>query len=237
MKKILLILLVLFNFALSQSISLEDCFHSAEQNHPLMKQKSPINEITKNQIKNINTKWLPSMDLNLTATYQSDVTKLNIDLPPALSSSFVIPTPDKDTYKSEIEINQLLFDGGLISVQKELIKQDNKISLQQLETNFLQIKSTIAQVFYNLALLQKQSEILDTWHKDLLKNRELLSNLIENGVMEKSDIYELDIKISELLQQVAENKIYQENNRKILCELTGMEITPNIQLYVPDETQ
>ena len=231
--KITLMLLIIFSIGFSKTLSLEECFQLAEKNHPLMKQKTPINEITKNQLSNINTKWLPELNLNLLANYQSDVTKIEIDLPAVMAGTFDMPSPDKDSYKSEIELNQLLYDGGLISVQKELARQDNKISIQQLETNFQSIKSSIAMVYYNLLLLDKQKTILQTWLNDLEKNKKTLSNLIENGITEKSSIYEIKIKIHELNQQIDENRIYYENNLRSLSELVGTEVNNKVKIYIP----
>lgn len=183
--KIIILILTLVSVGFSQMLSLEECFQLAEKNHPIMKQKSPINEITKSQLANMKVKWLPSFDLYLSATYQSDVTHIDIDLPPAMAGTFDIPSPDKDNYKSEIEINQLIYDGGLISVQKELIKQDNKISLQQVETSFQTLKFSISNVYYNLLMLETQKIILESWLADLMNNKEVLTQLIKNGMREK----------------------------------------------------
>jgi len=233
--KIILTVLILVSLGFSQMLSLEECFQMAEKNHPIMKQKLPLNEITENELGNINTKWLPTFDLNLSATYQSDVTSIDIELPPAFAGSVDIPSPDKDNYKSEIEINQLLYDGGLISVQKELAKQDNKISLQQIETNFQSIKNSIVKVYYNLLILDAQKIILETWLADLENTKVTLENLIKNGVAEKSSQYEIEIRIHKLGQQIEENVIYKNNNLRILGELIGQKIDAEIILYLPKD--
>ncbi|MBN2281056.1 MAG: TolC family protein [Candidatus Marinimicrobia bacterium] len=233
--KLLIFFLAWVSVGFAQWLSLEECFQLAEKNHPMMKQKTPINEITKNQLTNINMKWLPTLDINLSSTYQSDVTSININLPPTLAGTFEIPSPDQDNYKSEIEINQLVFDGGLISVQKELAKQDNKISLQQLEVSFQSIKSSITYVFYNLLLLDAQKIILETWLADLENSKEIVNSLIANGLAEGFSLYEIEIKIHELQQQIDENKIYRQNNLEILGELIGEKIDDDILMYVPKD--
>ena len=235
--KMTLLIVTLVSVGFSQMLSLEQCFQMAEKNHPIMKQKSPINEITKKELQNINTKWLPTLDLNLSATYQSDVTSIDVNLPAAMAGSFNIPSPDKDNYKSEIEINQLIFDGGLVAVHKELIKQDNKISVQQLETNFQVIKNSITNVYYNLLILDAQKIILECWTADLENSKATLTSHINSGIADRSSIYEIDIKLHELSQQSEENKIFRENNLEILSELVGEKLDNMFTLYIPTESK
>ena len=238
MKKLQILLLTLFSLTslTGKNLTLEQCFQLAKKNHPLMKQKKPIQQIEKNHLTNINTKWLPTLDMTFSAIYQSDITQLDIKLPATLTAGFKIPQPDKDIYKSEIDIKQLLYDGGLISAEKKLIQQESKLALQNINLGFEKIKSAITQVFYNILLLEKQKKILESWHENLQKNHETMESLIKNGIKEKKDLYEIEIKIKELEQKIEENKIYKKNNFSILEELIGTTINSEIELYNPKLT-
>ncbi len=234
---LLFIFIFLNTPALGESLSLIDCFKMARENHPLMKQATPIKEITEKEQKNLNTNYLPQLNLKLNASYQSDVTQLDLELPPTMPATFDIPTPDQDIYKTELEINQLIFDGGLTAVQKELASQDKKISLQKIKTDFTEIKKAITEAYYNLILLKKQANILDSWQADLTASHQLMKNLINNGVKEESDLYEIDIQRKELEKQIDENNQLINNVVSTLSELTGTPMTKDIRVYKPTITK
>ncbi|MFP4548337.1 MAG: TolC family protein [Fidelibacterota bacterium] len=233
--KTFLLMALFLSPLMAENLTLEDCFRLAQKNHPVMKQKQPINQITEKELKNINTRWLPELNLTMNAGYQSDVTNIDITLPPAMAG-FSIPEPDKDMIKSELEISQMIYDGGLVAVQKELAMQDNKISLQKINTNFQDLKLAISEFYYNLLLLKKQKALLKSRQIDLEQSLTVMQNLVKSGVKESTDRYELAIKLHELRQTIAENSINMQNSRKILSQLIGQDINRDIVLFEPEIT-
>src|SRR5689334_11282147 len=95
------------------SISLQQAFTLAEQNYPLIHQKGLLKQTEQLSIQNLNSNYLPQLVVNGQATYQSDVTSVNIPLP-----NIKFPIPSKDQYKVTAEADQLLFDGGVNKAQK-----------------------------------------------------------------------------------------------------------------------
>lgn len=222
--KVLVAMLILTVVSIADDISLQQCFDIARKNHPVLKPNASFEKKKELELNNLKTKWLPSSKLNLLAKYQSNVTKLGISLPSAVIGTSSMPTPDKDSYSSEIELSQLLFDGGFTSVQKKLIIQENKISKQSQEVVFMEVKSFINQVFHNHIYLTKQKEILLAWEEDLKESKEFLTNLVNQGIKEKIDVVEIEIKLEELHQNLHENQIHADNNFNILKELVGEDI-------------
>src|ERR1700739_3077477 len=115
MKKLILISAVTFIsiFAEGQSsLTIDSCYARARQNYPLIKQTKDFN------ISNAAKGYLPQVNFNGQATYQSAVTSISITgLPPAFSG-LKFPTPTKDQFNVHGEVDQTIYDGGVIKQQK-----------------------------------------------------------------------------------------------------------------------
>src|SRR5215207_4106658 len=98
-------------------LTLEQANQLAQQNYPLIKQKDLVKQTTDITIANLNKQFLPQVSANGQATYQSDVTKIDVPLP-----GFKIEPPSKDQYKVLADVSQLVYDGGAITQRKELQK-------------------------------------------------------------------------------------------------------------------
>jgi hypothetical protein len=58
---------------------------------------------------------LPKIDLNLQATYQSDLTSLLISLP-----NITVNRPNKEQYRATLDVNQLIYNGGLTDANAKI---------------------------------------------------------------------------------------------------------------------
>ena len=61
--------------------------------------------------------YLPQIELNAQATYQSEVTSFPIKLP-----NVEVEPLSKDQYKATLDARQLIWDGGVIAKQREVLK-------------------------------------------------------------------------------------------------------------------
>src|SRR4051812_3525846 len=102
--------LILLSFRISsqqaKSLTIEQCYQLAKANYPLVKQMALIEKTKEYSVENAGKGYLPQININGQATYQSDVTKIPVSLP-----GVNIPTLSKSQYKLYGEINQLLTDG------------------------------------------------------------------------------------------------------------------------------
>ena len=135
-------------------LTLNDCYKLAEQNYPLIKQRELIGKTADYTIENIQKGYLPQLNINGQATYQSAVTAIPIKLP-----GFNIPTLSKDQYKLYGELSQVLYDGGEIKQQKQLQKTDEAVNQQQLEADLYQLKDRVNQLFFGVILLDEQLNV------------------------------------------------------------------------------
>ena len=135
-KLLLIALLLPVHLLMAQeAVTLEQCQNWARENHPVLKQLVLYQQILDLKNENNATSFLPQVNLNGQATYQSAVTKIGISLP-----NIKIPTVDKDQYKFYLDFKQTIWDGGL-SKAKELINNAEYAgNLQQAEVELYQVK-------------------------------------------------------------------------------------------------
>jgi outer membrane protein TolC len=106
-------MLPLITLAQTASLSLQKANELALQNYPLIKQRELVKQTTAFSIDNLSKGFLPQISLSGQASYQSEVTEIKVPIP-----GVTIDPPSKDQYKILADVNQLLYDGGVIKQQK-----------------------------------------------------------------------------------------------------------------------
>lgn len=226
----LLVIVMQVSFAYSQSaLSLEDCYTRATEVHPVSGDKVLLESMTLLKLKNHNASYYPLFNLYAQATYQSDVTSLDISVP-----GIDIPQPSKDQYKVAMEINQVIYDGGMTKSRKQLEKQQMEISLNQTEVTLYQLKESINSAFFTVLLLQEQKKILDLMTEILNERISVAKSAVENGIMMESDLLSLLAEQLKLRQQAVEIKINRETGLIILGEVLEQELEEYVVLEVPE---
>ena len=110
----LIVFLIIRIIAFSQvpdSVTLEYCYKQAETKYPLARQKELLAGSSELKAKNYGKNWLPQMNLNGSASLQSDVTAFAIPRfagLPAIES----PTISKDWYKLTLDLSQSIYEGS-----------------------------------------------------------------------------------------------------------------------------
>jgi len=157
MKKLLIILFLPVQLAFAQqSITLEECYQLARENHPILQNADIMQEITSLKKENIQVRSLPQISLNGQATYQSDVTKVDISMP-----NILIPTVSKDQYKMYTEIRQSIWDGGLTVINRQLEDAILRSNLSELEVELYKLNEQVAQAFFTVLAMRQQEEVLE----------------------------------------------------------------------------
>ena len=206
MKKLFFIPLMLISFLVfgqtEQVFTLADCYDSAISNYPNLKQFELNQEVFDLNTKNIKTTYYPKLNLNGQASYQSDVTKMPFgdNLPPGLQ----IEELDKDWYKINLDIEQMIYDGGLTSSRKQLEETDLKISDQKLQLEIYQLKGRINHLFFNIIFLDKSREILKTLKSNLEVRHEESQKAFENGMLLSSEIDAIKVEVYSTSQNIFE---------------------------------
>jgi len=230
-KLLLIALLLPVHLLMAQeAVTLEQCQNWARENHPVLKQLVLYQQILDLKNENNATSFLPQVNLNGQATYQSAVTKIGISLP-----NIKIPTVDKDQYKFYLDFKQTIWDGGL-SKAKELINNaENAGNLQQAEVELYQVKEKVNQFFFTSFLIQENLKILEKKTETLGERRKILESAVNNGMVLSSELDQLLAELIKTEQLVIELKSNKETVLYALSILTGKTTEQLNILKLPEE--
>jgi len=219
------------NIFAQDTINLKECIDDAIINSPIYKQKEYFSNISVLKISNMQTGYFPQFKFNAQATYQSDVTKINIDLP---FPNIEFPSPSKDQYKIAVEANQLIYDGGMIYQNKNIERKDKEINIQQTEIELFKIKELVANLYFTLLLNEKKKELIQIFINEINNRKSFLESNVKNGTLLPVNIDIIrseELKLQQQLFDINENIKTCFNK---LSELTGNSYSNNTFITIPD---
>jgi outer membrane protein TolC len=197
----------------AQTITLQEVQQKAHVHYPISRSKELLEQTEAINIANLSKGYLPQFSVNGQATYQSAVTKINIPLP-----GVTIPAMDKDQYKITADINQSLYDGGVIAQQQKISKLSTETQKQQLEVELFQVRERINQVYLSILYLDEQLKQIGLVTSDLQTGIGKTEAQVKNGVAFRSN---LDVLNAELLKNKQRN-IELQSSREGMLETLGL---------------
>ena len=212
----------------TDKLTLDSCYKMAVANNPLARQSNLYNQAFELQESVIKTTYLPQVSLGAQAGLQTDVTSLPISIP-----NVSIPSLDKDSYKISLDINQLLWDGGLTKKQKELEKAGLLTNLQSVEADNYRVKEMINQAFFNILLIRENEKLLKLSMTEIQSRLSRVRAGITNGTVLQSNADVLDAEIIRIEQSLTELAHSRSAAIFRLSELTGQNLNPDVELLQP----
>lgn len=224
----LLLLTALTCFA-QDITSLFECHEAAVENHPLAGQKELIissHDLTR---ENINSSYYPSASINAQAHWQSEVTKIPFEGMPGMA----IEELDNDMYKATLDINQLIYDGGMTGSRKALEASALKTDLQELEVELYVLKERVNRLYFSILLAREKIRILDLEAEVLESRLREAASAVSHGVMLAADKNMLEAGLLKVQQSKEEASLELESLFSMISELTGLDISENTILEIP----
>ncbi len=183
------------------AIALETCYTKARENYPLIRQMDLIEQSNDYTLSNLSKGYMPQFGIYGQATYQSAVTAV-----PARIEGFGIPPIDKDQYKIYGELNQVIFDGGIIRQQKAIQESNNLVEAQKLEVELYKLKERVNQLFFGILMLDRQLEQVAILKKDITAGIDKADAAFKNGIALKSSLEVLQVELLKANQRETELK-------------------------------
>jgi outer membrane protein TolC len=239
MKSKILILLILLipwcSVIQSQKIiTLKECYELARSASALAGEKDSHKNISLLKDNNLTKGWLPTLDANASAAYNSDVVDFKNASVPGISN--VLNSMPHEVYKVSLDINQVIYDGGAIKSARAIEKTDLNINNKQTEADLYKLRGQVNSYYFNIMLLERQKELLNSFLNLLDKRIISLQSGVENGVLLKSDLDVLSSEKIKIEQQISENKLKKTGLLKILSDLTATEIDESTE-FILTETE
>jgi outer membrane protein TolC len=228
--KIIFLLVVTISNA-QQKLTLEECYALVNNNYPIAKQTNLLQQKATYEIEAINKGKLPKIDLNAQATYQSDVTQLPIKLP-----NVTVNPLKKDQYRATLDVNQLIYNGGLIEANTKLKEAQTLTQKQQVEVSLYQLKTKINQLYFSILLLQERESLLVSKKEQLLSKIKEVQFGVKFGAILPASEKVLEAEKLKIKQQLAEINSERTKLFQNLASLTFSEIDSKTKLERPTST-
>jgi len=226
------------------TLTLDACHDLAVKNYPLTKQYALLDSRKEIQLRSLNTQYLPQVQMNGQASYQSDVTKVevlipDIVLPPPIDKTITPTQPEtpdlsKDQYKISLDVYQMIYDGGITARQKVIESLNMEIDKQKVTVDLYSLKCNVSDVYFNILLLQENEKLLHVMKDKIGEKIKELESAVKFGVVLES---EKDVLLAEQLkveQQITEVRETRRASVEALGELMAVELKDGITLTLPD---
>lgn len=230
----LLSLFIPAEHGLSQdTITLDQCYRLAEHNYPLAGQIDLLAGSSYLKVQTLNKNWLPTINLNGQLSYQSDVTKVVIELPAGLPP-LDMPVLNKDWYKATLDVGQTIWDGNVTSYQKKLEEANLLVDQTRIMADLYKLKEQINQFYFSIILLNHTNELLFSTKKQLDEKLNEIKAGIEYGILLQSTADALEAELIGLSQRISETRADRSGLIRMLSELISFNIPGNAYFMMPD---
>lgn len=198
-----------------QSLTIEKAYQLARNNYPLIKQRDLIAKTKEYSVSNAAKSYLPAFSVNGQGTYQSDVTSFPFKIPIA---GFTLPNYSKDQYKIYAQIDQVIYDGGMIKNQQQSANANEIIQQQNLNVELYALYDRVNQLFFGALLMDEQLKQNDLLRQDIQNGIDKTKALLANGTAYKSSVDELSAQ----LLQAEQSRIELNATKKAYLEMLGL---------------
>lgn len=217
-----------------QAQTLEECQRAAENNYPLIRQYGLIDKTTELTVDNIQKGWLPQVSALAQVTYQSDV----ISWPDQMKTMMTGMGIDmkglrKDQYKIGVDVNQIIYDGGAMSSQKAIAREQGSVQKAQNDISMYQIRNRVNEMYFSLLLLNEQIKLNNDLQKLLEGNERKLTSMVNGGTAAKSDLQSVKAERLNAVQQATNLTSQKQMLQRILSAFCGMEVRDVRKPVVP----
>ena len=211
---------------LAQGQTLEECQQAAERNYPLISQYGLIEKTTDLTVSNLSKGWLPQVTASAQATYQSDV----VAWPDQMQAIYQQMGLDmkglkKDQYKVGIDVQQMVFDGGAISSQRDIAREQGRVQEAQTEVTMYQVRRRVNEMYFGLLMLDEQIALNNDLQSLLAANEQKLSSMWKRGTASESDYQAVKAERLNVMQQATTLDAQRRAVMRMLSAFCGMEVT------------
>ena len=223
MRKFLLGLVMLPAATMSQT--LEECQQAAERNYPLIRQYDLIGKTTQLTVANIQKGWLPQVSAQAQATYQSDVTAWPGEMKTMMTGMGIdMKGLKKDQYRVGIDVQQTIYDGGAISSQKAVAREQGRVQEAQTEVNLYNVRKRVNEMYFSLLMLDEHILLNHDLQELLAGNERKLQAMVKGGTAAESDWQSVKAERLNARQQATSLESQKRMLTAMLSTFCGIEV-------------
>ena len=207
------------------SQTLEECQRAAERNYPLIRQYDLIEKTTELTLANLQKGWLPQVSASAQATYQSDVTAFPDQIQQMYNTVGIdMKGLRKDQYRVGIDIQQTVYDGGVISSQKAIAREQGNVQAAQTEVTMYAIRKRVNEMYFGLLLIDEQMVLNKDLQGLLAQNEKKLASMLKGGTAAESDYQNVKAERLKVAQQLTSLEAQRSALVRMLSTFCGLEV-------------
>lgn len=231
MKRILFFVMLVFAVvpAFTQ-ITLDECRSLARANYPLIKRFSLVEQSRSLSVSNASKAWLPQVSLSARASYQSDVTRIPVDIP-----GVDISPMSKDQYDVSVHVSQQIYDGGSVSSSKRLADARSDVEREKVNVAIYDVYERVDQLYFGILLLDEQIRQVRLLQDDLSLSSKSVSGMLRGGVASQTDLDAVKVEQVKARQSETSLLTSRATYLKMLSTFIGKPLGDSVSLVRPGE--
>ena len=215
--------------------TLEECQQAAERNYPMIRQYDLIAKTTNLTVSNIQKGWLPQVSASAQATLQSDVTAFPDQMQQLYQTMGIdMKGLRKDQYRVGIDVQQTVFDGGAISSQKAVARQQGEVQAAQTEVTLYNVRQRVNEMYFGLLLIDKQVVLNHDLQELLAQNEKKLASMLKSGTAAESDYQNVKAERLNIAQQLTSLEAQRQTLRRMLSTFCGIEVKEAVKPMIAE---
>lgn len=226
MNRKLIIMAIALTALTSWAQTLDECQQAAERNYPLIAQHNLIARTTDLTVANIMKGWLPQVTATAQATVQNAVTAWPDEMKGMMQQMGVdMKGLSKDQYRVGLDVQQTVFDGGTISAQRQVAREQGAVQQAQLDVNLYQVRQRVNEMYFALLLLDDQIRLNNDLQQQLAASEKKLTSMVKHGTAAECDLNNVTAERLNVVQQMTTLQSQQRVLMAMLGTFCGLEVT------------
>ncbi len=218
MNRILVIFALGLIALMSRGQTLEQCQQAAERNYPLIIQHDLIARTTDLTVANIQKGWLPQVTATAQATYQNAVPAWPDEMKGMMQQMGVdMKGLAKDQYRVGLDVQQTVFDGGAISAQKQVAREQGAVRQAQLDVSLYNVRQRVNDMYFALLLLEDQIRLNRDLQEQFAASENKLTSMVKHGTAAQCDLSNITAERLNVVQQITT----LESQRRVMMAMLG----------------
>lgn len=199
-----------------EKVSLKQCIEAAMEHQLYLQQQQNIMESAQLGDAVIAKDWLPTMNVNVSATIQNE----QIEFPSALPG-LTVPEVPLDFYRALFVVNQQIYDAGITTLRRRMESLNYSKEQMALEQERFGLKSRIGGLYFGVLLTRENQSIVANQLEVVREQLKQLEGAAEAGAILKSQVLTLRAELKGMTQLADELYYAEKSLRDQLGKLTG----------------
>jgi len=178
------LLLVMAAAAWSQkSVTIWQCYDSAAITTSLSGESDLYGAMSELHDRNLASAWLPSLDLNGSFSYQSDVVDMSDMFSSLPIDPGILPSIPHEQYRATLDVSQVFWDGGVTRSARAVEQVVSELNMKQNEADIYRLREQVNNYYFSILLTASQAEVTRLLIADIDARIGETASAVANGVL------------------------------------------------------